>query len=314
MLTKQEIARLTAEEINKNAKSGEEVTSDQLRQFLDSFERSDRIVHTSEIRKLIADGEKSVPITTGIDDLDHIIGGFYEGQVIVLTARPKSGKTSFALQFIDNMLPMPSLFLGLEQNAKELIEQAEEEGFDVPDFYTPLDSSSIERTPDWIHLKIVETQFLVPESPKVAIIDHFGYLAMAHALNEAYTFSVIRTMQALKQVARQTKTAIIVIVHTTKGDPTTPPSTEDLFGSGGFHQEADIVLSLWREAYKENKEVKSTNNTLLQVLANRRKGKSGAIKFVYQDGKFIQGEWQGHDERLQIEKDIVNKKWKQLVK
>jgi len=98
-------------------------------------------------------------------------------------------------------------------------------------------------------------------------------------------------MQELKSIAKQTKTAIVVIVHTTKGDETEPPTTKDLFGSAGYHQEADIVLSLWREAYKEKKIIHKTKNVLLQVLANRKKGDNGSVKFEFDNGKFVRKEW-----------------------
>lgn len=110
-------------------------------------------------------------------------------------------------------------------------------------------------------------------------------------------------MQELKEIAKQTKTAIVVIVHTTKGDETEPPTTKDLFGSAGYHQEADVVMSLWRETFKENKKIKKTNNVLLQVLANRKKGETGAVKFTFDNGKFNRNDWVGKYEEKQVAED-----------
>lgn len=300
MLNNDKLTQMLMSEMNRS--TDKPVSKEQIEAFLEGYVGADHLV-SSEIlvEKVKRDGIRQ-PMTTGIESLDEILGGFYEEQVIVVSARPKSGKTSFALHLIDLMKDREPLFLPLEQSALELIEQRIEKELEVPHFYAPESLEGIERTVEWVHLKILESQYKTPDNPtKFVVIDHFGYLMLAKSSDQA-TWSIINAMQELKQIAKQTKTAIVVVVHTTKGDATIAPTTEDLFGSAGFHQEADTVLSLWRETYKEDGVQKQTNNVLLQVLANRRKGASGAVKFKYIDGQFLQYDWTGHDEEIKKSK------------
>jgi replicative DNA helicase len=268
-------------------------------EFLNNYSGDDRIVTSEEIKARISKEGIRKPISCGIQALDEIIGGFYEEQVVVITARPKSGKSSMALHIADRLNEYSPLFLALEQSPQELIEQLIEQDRKIPFFYAPESIEGVDKTTDWIHLKTIESQFLSQKQgrtpTKVVLVDHFGYILRKQSSDQV-TWEIIKIMQELKNIAKHTKTTIVVIVHTTKGDPTVPPSTEDLFGSSGYHQEADTVLSLWRETYKEEKKIMQTNNVLLQVLANRKKGTSGAVKMVFEDGEFFVRPWEGKDE------------------
>ena len=315
MLKHSQLAKILSSELNKNRNEGDkELTQEELTQFLESYKRADKIVRSDELAALVDKEGIREGMKTGIDDLDVLIKGFYEEQVIVLTAYPKSGKTSMCLYLIELMKERNPLFLALEQSPRELIEQLKMQSRPIPLFYCPESIEGIDRTADWIHLKIVESQFRSTKdtgSPtKVIVIDHFGYIIRKQSSDQV-TWEIINTMQELKEIAKQTKTAIIVIVHTTKGDETEPPTTKDLFGSAGYHQEADTVLSLWRETYKDKKSKKivKTANVLLQVLANRKWGETGAIKFKFDNGKFIRHDWVGRhetQEEIDVDKEFAN--------
>lgn len=294
MIKQSLIASVLKKELEKTSNGKDTINESDLHTFLEQYKGADRIVRSDEIEKSIDLSGVRKGMKTGMDDLDVLLGGFYEEQVIVLTAYPKSGKTAWALHTINSMKEYNPLFLALEQSARELIEQLKERNMPIPVFYTPDSLEQTERTTDWIHLKIIESQYRSAKDStqptKIVFIDHFGYILRKQS-SDQITWEIIRTMQELKDIARQTKTAIVVIVHTTKPDETEPPTTKDLFGSAGYHQEADTVLSLWRESYKENKQAKKTNNVLLQVLANRRKGDVGAIKLTFDNGRFIRNDW-----------------------
>lgn len=312
MLSQKKLQEILTSEINKNKTSQDKPLSEnELADFLSVYTGSDKIVRSDELVAMVDKEGIRPPMSTGVIDLDAIIGGFYEEQVIVITAFPKSGKTSMLLYFTEMMKERSPLFLALEQSPRELIEQMKEKDMEIPLFYAPQSIDGIEKTVDWIHLKIVESQYRATQqtgSPtKVVFIDHFGYILRKRSSDQV-TWEIINTMQDLKNIAKQTKVAIVVVVHTTKGDETEPPTTKDLFGSAGYHQEADTVLSLWRETIKDKKKIIKTNNVLLQVLANRKKGETGAVKFRYENGKFIREEW---DDSTSAEDIKANKVFKE---
>lgn len=57
----------------------------------------DAVRRTIDELQAINDGTAPKPVTSGLRDLDKIIGGFHRGDLIVVGARPAMGKTSLAL-------------------------------------------------------------------------------------------------------------------------------------------------------------------------------------------------------------------------
>ena len=91
MIKQTQLAALLKKELEKGKKD-EFVSQEELNKFLEHYNGADKIVHSSEIIKLVDEKGIRKGMSTGISDLDILLGGFYEEQVIVVTAFPKSGK------------------------------------------------------------------------------------------------------------------------------------------------------------------------------------------------------------------------------
>jgi hypothetical protein len=191
--------------------------------------------------------------------------------------------TSLVLELIEKMKAVNPLLLPLEQSAEELISIMQERKLKIPLFVTP--RSNKRPTMDWIRKRIIES--VVKYDTKVVFLDHFGYLKNENKINQHH-MEIVDTMQELRSIAKQLSISIVSIVHVRKTNPTEPPTVEDLYGGAGYLQEADTVIMLWREAYKEGKETKWTNKVLLSVQANRRTGNTGNIRLRYVDYRFIE--------------------------
>jgi replicative DNA helicase len=81
----------------------------------------------------------------------------------------------------------------------------------------------------------------------------------------------------------------------------TQPTLEDLRGSSSIAQEADTVLLLWRESKRKKGEVVITNNVNVSVQANRRTGKTGNVKMIFENGHFLEQEW-----KTEAEEELEN--------
>src|SRR5690606_10261638 len=135
------------------------LTAEEMAEFLEAYQGDDQIVTSEDIVALVQKEGIRKPMGCGVEALDDIIGGFYEEQVIVVSARPKSGKTSLVLHLINKMKDKNPLLLALEQSSRELVEQMIEQNRPIPFFYTPKSIEGIDRTTDWIHLKVIESQY-----------------------------------------------------------------------------------------------------------------------------------------------------------
>ena len=77
----------------------------------------------NELEDLMA-GKTELARETGIPGLDYILaGGTFDGQLIIIAARPSVGKSSFAQQIAQNQAERghPAAFLGMEMHERELM-------------------------------------------------------------------------------------------------------------------------------------------------------------------------------------------------
>lgn len=252
-------------------------------ELLVQYNGEDRVVKSTEILESLKDKPLPKPVPTNHASLDKIIKGFYPGQHIIFSAPPKSGKTSFILDLVDKMKASNPLLIPLEQSAEELISMMMERELDIPLFVAP--RTNKRPTIDWITKRITES--VVKYNSKVVFIDHFGYIKNESGISQQH-LEITDTMQELRSIAKQLNISIVSIVHVRKVNPTEPPTVEDLYGSAGYLQEADTIVMLWREAYKQGRETKWSNKVLLSVQANRRNGGTGSFRMKYENYRFIE--------------------------
>jgi replicative DNA helicase len=254
--------------------------------MLQNYDGADKVVTSEEIKQSLIDNPLAPPIPTGAEGIDKILKGFHNGQLIVLTGNPGSGKTSYALHLIEKMQEHKPAAIFLEQPPRELIATLVERDLSVPYFITPKTNRRAKIS--WIRARALESR--AKYGCKILFIDHFQYFQYD---GEEKLFSekekIDRMLEELKELAGYMNIPIVVLAHVRKvNDPTDIPTEYDLQGSAGFNQLADTIIILWRENYREGKEVKTSNNTLCSIRKNRRYGPTGSFRMMYRDHKFIE--------------------------
>ena len=279
----------------KSTKEGIEQTDSliRLKEIAKVYRGEDRIIPFDEIVQRISKGDEELKIMTGWSDLDSLLRGFRLQQLVVISALTKSGKTSFLMDMTIRLKDYNPLWFPFEESAEELVRKFVERGQEPPRAYTPenMTNSSI----DWLESKIVEA--IAKYDSKIVIIDQLDFIVPF--TGENHHLSIAKTMRDLKGLAKKWNIVIFIIAHMQKTKMDNQPTMEDLRGSSSIAQEADTVLLLWREAKRENGQVVITDNVNVSVQANRRFGKTGNVKMVYEDGKFIQREWKTDEDSIQ---------------
>ena len=276
---------------------------ERLKEAAASYYGEDKVISSHDLYESIKNRPPEKGIFTGYKDIDDILGGFRKKQLVVISAATKSGKTSFCIEITSRIKEESPLWLPFEEPAEELIMKFHERGEQPPLFYTPEKMTG--NTMLWIEKKIVESK--AKYGTNVVFIDHLHFIIQLKS--ERLDTDIGITMRELKRIAKQWDVVIVLIAHMKKSKMEIRPELEDLRDSSFIAQEADTVIMLWRETKKEKGDIIITNNVNVSIQANRRNGKTGNVKMIFQNGRFILDDWTKRDEDENKHGQDNDKEW-----
>lgn len=284
------IARLDSEIRETSKGLQKEENLGRLKEIAKVYRGEDKVVSFESLKDRIKAGEQELKILSGWQGIDDLLRGFRLQQLVVVSALTASGKTSFLMDMTTRMKDYSPLWFAFEESADELVRKFLERGEEPPNAYTPenMSNSSLE----WIESKIVES--IAKFDTKVVFIDQLDFIVPF--IGENHHLNVAKTMRELKALAKKWNVVIFIICHLTKAKLDTQPTLEDLRGSSAISQESDTVILLWRESKREGGQVVITNNVNVSIQKNRRYGKTGNVKMIYDNGKFLESEWRTDEE------------------
>lgn len=263
-------------------------TEDQLnrlKEAMRNYQGSDKLESSKEIEKRLKEGEPRPVHNTGISSLDSLLrGGFRGGQMVVIAAITKHGKTEFCIHLTRTMNQLHPLWFSYEDGAEELVERFMDRKHEVPLFYTPAELRG--KDVKWIEERIVES--IVKYDTKLIFIDNINYM-VPRGENQGAHIGVIT--KALKDLATKWDVTIVLVAQLKKTQLDRHPNLDDIKDSSSIAQDASTVIFIWRQtAIADNGEVTITENVNVSVQAARR-GKPGNIKMTFDDGMFREFNW-----------------------
>ena len=288
----EEIIKSLEVEIRETQKGIEQAQSlVRLKDIARVYRGEDEVMGSFDFQKDINARIEEEKIMSGWNGLDGILSGFRKRQLIAISAQTKSGKTTFCMDLTVRIKSKNPLWFPFEEGGDELITKFIERGEEIPSFFLPKTNkvNSIE----WIESKIVEG--IAKYGCEVVFIDHLDFLIPFS--ENRHDLRIAETMRALKGLAKKWNIVIFIIAHMKKVRMDNQPTLEDIRGSASIAQEADTVIVLWRETKRENGHIVITDNVNVSVQANRRTGKTGNVKMVYMDGKFLELDWKTQEEQ-----------------
>lgn len=254
-----------------------------LKELWERYEGDDKIISSYELKELVARErqQNKLRLMTGIPKLDKIIEGFREGNLIVVSAPAKHGKTTLCqtltIEFAEQ--DIASLWFSYEVPMAEFIEKF---GDKPPLFYLPRQLRG--NTMVWIEERIIEA--IAKFDAKVVFIDHLHYIVDMAARNQNMSLQIGTVMRSLKKLALKYNITIFIVAHMKHIKLENVPDLEDIRDSSFIGQEADIVLMMWR--MKDKNTCEYLNETNLVVRAHRRTGKTGKILLQHKDNRFFE--------------------------
>lgn len=259
-------------------------------------------------------GAESPATSTGFVDLDQKLnGGFRPGQLVVLAARPKMGKTALALN-IANYIAVHgvSAVLSMEMNKSELharnvssIGHIELEHISKPKMLTTEDWQAMTRTVQ----KLESMGLYIDDQGALSLLQVRGkamsikrqaggrldllvidYLQLMSGPGDNRNSQIEAITRGLKGLAKELGCAILLLSQLNRNleqRPNKRPQPSDLRDSGSIEQDADIAMFLYRdEVYNEDSQDRGMAE--LNVALNRQ-GAAGRIFLTFR-GQFTRFE------------------------
>ncbi|MCR5452569.1 MAG: replicative DNA helicase [Lachnospiraceae bacterium] len=268
----------------------------------------DKVVRNA-IDKIQDSGKQSGPVTgisTGFIDLDYMMAGLQDSDLILIAARPSMGKTAFTLNiaqhvgiFEDKCTAIFSLEMSKEQLVNRLL--ALESHVDAQKIRTGklLDN-------DWEMLvegatKISASKLIIDDTPSISVSElrskcrkykqeHGLSLVMIDYLQlmkgsgrtESRQQEISDISRSLKAIARELNVPVIALSQLNRGVEQREdkrPMLSDLRDSGAIEQDADVVMFIYRDDYY-NKDSAAKGISEI-IIAKQRNGPVGTVQLAW---------------------------------
>jgi len=265
----------------------------------ESFERIDKLhKHKGMIR--------GVP--TGFDDLDNLLGGLQNSDLIILAGRPSMGKSSFVSSIILNAsieAKVPVGFFSLEMSKEQVVDRflCAQSGVDSWRLRTGnLEESDFPKIGHAMGV-LAEAPIFIDDTTNVSPIEirtkarrlqaeHglglivVDYLQMMHAggrrAAESRVQEVSEISRLLKGVARELNVPLIAVSQLSRAVEHRDkkiPQLADLRESGSLEQDADVVMFIYREDYYDKDTDKKGITSIL--VKKHRNGPTGEVELYF---------------------------------
>ncbi|MBI2301521.1 MAG: replicative DNA helicase [Armatimonadetes bacterium] len=279
----------------------------------------DRVYRDAE-EKFYRGGQLS-GISTGYPDLDRILAGFQDGELVVLGARPSMGKTSLAICFALNAAthrhkPTPVGVFSLEMSKEQLVAGmvCTRAGVDLQRW-----RNGNFRQQDWEAIAgavndLSKAPIFIDDTPALSplemrakarrltaeaglglvIVDYLQLMRgdfMNRETNRTQEISAIT--RALKGLAKELSVPVVACAQLARGVESRQdkrPLLSDLRESGQIEADADVVMFLYRDSYyqRENEDAPAPvddehtpPDPTEVIVAKQRNGPTGTVSLGF---------------------------------
>lgn len=276
--------------------------------FLEKFTKSESIldipsVEVKEYAALVQDlkDQPQRPLmSTGYGSLDAITGGFQGGELIILSAPTKQGKTTLAQTISWNMgiQGVGTLWFSYEMSWQELTRKfmamdtqyLETQTPSIMPILVPIEpfKKTGDLQLDWMREIIKANRHLV----NFIIVDHLHFLLPLKDYKQNISFLIGGLVREIKQMAIEFDIPILLIAHMKKFESDVAPDLSAIRDSSFIAQESDYAILMWKIRNKniqkktyddEESEDIYTNKVMVSVETNRRTGKTGKVKMIFEN-------------------------------
>ncbi len=247
-------------------------------------------------------------LTTGYTDLDGMTNGLQPADLIIVAGRPSMGKTTFAMNLVENALMgagKPTVVFSLEMPAEALItrmissvghiDQGKLRTGKLDEDDWPRLSSAIAKLKDK-PLFIDDTPAITPTEMRsrlrrlarehgeigLIMVDYLQLMQVAGGKSEGRTAEISEISRGLKGIAKEFNAPMIALSQLNRSleqRPNKRPVMSDLRESGAIEQDADIIAFIYRdEVYNPESQDKGVAEI---IIGKHRNGPIGTVRLAF---------------------------------
>ena len=267
------------------------------------------------IEELYNTGGDITGLTTGFIDLDRMTSGLQPSDLVIVAGRPSMGKTSFAMNLVENAAlasDRPLMVFSMEMPAEQLVIR-------MLSSLGRIDQSRVRtgklEQDDWPKLasateKLKGTQVFIDDTPALTptelrsrvrklvreqgdlgmiMVDYLQLMRVAGS-GEGRTAEISEISRSLKAIAKEFKCPVVALSQLNRSleqRPNKRPVNSDLRESGAIEQDADVIMFIYRdEVYNEDSPDKGVAEI---IIGKQRNGPIGSCRLSFQ-GQFTRFE------------------------
>jgi replicative DNA helicase len=248
-------------------------------------------------------------LSTGFVDLDGMTSGLQPSDLVIVAGRPSMGKTSFAMNLVENAVLLegqkkPIIVFSMEMPAESLmirllssigrIDQTRIRNGKLEQEDWPKLSTAVNKLKD-VPLFIDDSAGLTPtevrsRSRKIArehggigmiMVDYLQLMQVAGS-NEGRTAEISEISRSLKAIAKEFECPMVALSQLNRSleqRPNKRPINSDLRESGAIEQDADVIMFIYRdEVYNEDSQEKGVAEI---IIGKQRKGPIGTCRLAF---------------------------------
>src|SRR3982075_1655532 len=277
------------------------------------FRAIEEVLHDEldKLHKLSLEGTSLTGTPSGFKDLDEITGGFQDGNLIIIAARPAMGKSALVCNIAENAAlhperPRPVALFSLEMAEPELAQrfvasQAMIKGDElrkgrVAEQRWPKILKASQRlaaAPLWlddssdvglleVRAKARRLHSQCEGGLGLIIIDYLQLMRTDSRYDNRVT-AIGELSRGLKILARELEVPVIALSQLSRAvEQRSPkkPQLSDLRESGNLEQDADLVMFLYRDEYYNEESERPGEADL--IIAKHRNGAIGRVTLTFQ--------------------------------
>jgi replicative DNA helicase len=247
-------------------------------------------------------------LETGYFDLDDMMNGLQNGEMIIVAARPSMGKTAFAMNIIEHIAAdsrLPCAVFSLEMSKQQLAQRMLcsrgqidahklRKGMLQSHEYAHLANvvGELAKAPIWVddspgltplELRAKARRLKLQHDIKCVMIDYMQL--MDNPGPESRQQQISEISRGVKAVARELNIPVICLSQLNRqseGRDGHRPRMSDLRESGSIEQDADVIALLHREDYYRMSEPDFQPDNIAEVIiAKQRNGPTGTVKLTF---------------------------------